>query len=99
MASETAGHRLEAPDVAAPAHDVVVVADVDVADVAGRAVGAAVHWPPATMPDPMPVPILTKSRKSSSRQFTQCSPTAMMFTSLSTSAGTPNRCESRSLTR
>ena len=38
-----AGERLEAAPVAAPADDVVVVGHVDVADVAGRAVGAAVH--------------------------------------------------------
>ena len=40
-----AGDRLEAADVPAAAHHVVVVADVDVPDVAGRAVGAAVHVP------------------------------------------------------
>ena len=40
-----AGDGLEAADVPAAAHHVVVVADVDVADVAGRAVGPAVHVP------------------------------------------------------
>ena len=55
-------------------------------------------WPPATKPDPMPVPIFTNSRKASSLQWAQCSPTAMMFTSLSTSAGTPNQSAKRSPT-
>ena len=55
-------------------------------------------WPPATNPEPMPVPIFTNSRKGSFLQWAQCSPTAMMLTSLSTSAGTPNRAASRSPT-
>ena len=61
--------------------------DPDVPDVAGRALAPRWIRPPATMPQPMPVPTLTNSRCSTSRQFAQCSPSAMMFTSLSTSTG------------
>ena len=75
-----------------------MASDVDVADVAGRSVGTSVHVSAGDDAEPMPVPILTNRRNASSRQFTQCSPTAMMFTSLSTSAGTPKCCDSRSLT-
>ena len=47
----------------------------------------APRWmcPAATMPQPMPVPTLMKRKCSRSRQWVQCSPSAMMFTSLSTS--------------
>ena len=44
----------------------------------------------------MPVPILMKRRLSWSAQFDQCSPTAMMFTSLSTRTGTSSRSENHS---
>ena len=44
-------------------------------------------WPSATIPQPMPVPTLISSRCSVSRQCIQCSPRAMMLTSLSTSTG------------
>ena len=51
----------------------------------------APRWmrPSATIPQPMPVPTLTNSRCSVSRQCVQCSPSAMMLTSLSTSTGAP----------
>ena len=41
------------------------------------------------IPQPMPVATLTNSRWSYARQAFQCSPSAMMFTSLSTSVGAP----------
>ena len=49
----------------------------------------APRWmcPSATIPQPIPVPTFTSSRWEVSRQWTQCSPRAMMFTSLSTSTG------------
>ena len=56
------------------------------------AVPSAPRWmaPPATMPQPIPVATFTNSRSSTvCRQLVQYSPSAMMFTSLSTSTGTP----------
>ena len=82
-----AGDGLEAADIAAAAQDVLVAGYADVPDVARGALGAAVDSRPATMPQPMPVPTLMNSRWSVSRQCDQCSPRAMMLTSLSTSTG------------
>jgi hypothetical protein len=44
-------------------------------------------WPSATIPQPMPVPTLIRSRCFVSRQCIRCSPRAMMLTSLSTRTG------------
>ena len=85
-----AGHGLDAAPVAAAAQGVAGVGDLHVAEVAGRAVGARWMAPPATMPQPMPVATLTNSRSSTPwRQLVQYSPSAITFTSLSTSTGTP----------
>ena len=55
------GERLEAADVAAATHDVRVVDDLDVPDVARRSLRAAVERPSEMMPAPMPVPIFTNT--------------------------------------
>ena len=49
--------------------------------------------PSEMMPAPMPVATLMNTRSATSRRWACCSPSAMMFTSLSTSTGTANaRC-------
>ena len=83
-----AGDGLQAAGVAAAAHDVVVPGEPDVADVPGRALRAAVD--PAAGDDPAADAgaDLHVQQVLESRQCVRCSPSAMMFTSLSTSTGT-----------
>ena len=51
-------------------------------------------WPPRMSPQPMPVPILTKRKSSTLRAVPAwSSPSAMMFTSLSTMTGAPRAAE------
>ena len=45
-------------------------------------------WPPETMPAPMPVATLMRTRSSTSARWARRSPRAMMLTSLSTRTGT-----------
>ena len=92
------GDGFQAAEVPAATDDVVVVGQMDVADVAGRAVRASVHAAVGDDARAHPLPTLTNRRNSSSRQFDQYSPRAMMFTSLSTMAGAENRSPSRSPT-
>ena len=93
LAGEPLGERLaprdglEAADVAAAADDLLAGGHPDVADVAGRAAGAAMDVAVGDDAAADPGADLDQSRCCVSRQWVRCSPRAMMFTSLSTSTG------------
>ena len=79
---------LQAAGVPARAEHVVVAGEPDVADVARRAVGAAVDGAAGRRSRTRSsCPTVTKSRWSTSRQCVQCSPSAIRLTWLSTSTG------------
>ena len=80
---------LEAADVAAAADDVLVAGRADVADVAGRAVRAAVDVAVGDDAAADAGADLDEEQVLGSRQCVRCSPRAMMLTSLSTSTGAP----------